>query len=327
VGTGSGKGEPAGRVLAVCISDEKGVPKRAVDSVRLRADHGIEGDAHAGPWHRQVSLLSSEDIEGVRARGLRVEFGAFAENIVVEGLDLTRFGLGTVFRLGASAAVRISQIGKVCHVRCAIYTQTGDCIMPRLGLFARVVEGGEVRPGDEVAVLQEVPRGAFQAVILTLSSTASEGKREDTAGPAVQALLESKLGAHIYRLEILPDRKERIVERLMHYADGHSIDLILTVGGTGFSPDDVAPEATLAVVERAVPGFGEAMRRASLEKTRNAILSRATAGIRGRTLIVNLPGSERAALENLETILPALPHGLGKLRGDRTPCGDEGKPR
>jgi molybdenum cofactor synthesis domain-containing protein len=274
-----------------------------------------------------VSLLSREDIDRVKARGLRVEFGAFAENIVVDGLDLSRFGLGTVFRLGAGAVVRISQIGKVCHVRCAIYTQTGDCIMPRLGLFARVVEGGEVRPGDEIALLQEVPRSAFQAVILTLSSTASEGKREDTAGPAVQALLESKLGAHIYRLEILPDRKDKIVERLKHYADGHGIDLILTVGGTGFSPDDVAPEATLAAAERAVPGLAEAMRAASLAKTPNAMLSRAAAGIRGRTLIVNLPGSKRAAAENLETILRALPHGLQKLRGDKTPCGDGGNTR
>jgi molybdenum cofactor synthesis domain-containing protein len=129
------------------------------------------------------------------------------------------------------------------------------------------------------------------------------------------------MDAHVYRTEVVPDEQEIIAERLKHYADGHSIDLVLTVGGTGFSPRDVTPEATRAVVERPAPGLDEAMRAASLARTPHAVLSRGASGIRGRTLIVNLPGSERAAVENLDVILPALPHGLAKLRGEMSECG------
>jgi molybdenum cofactor synthesis domain-containing protein len=133
--------------------------------------------------------------------------------------------------------------------------------------------------------------------------------------------LARHLEGHVYRVEVLPDEEETIAARLRHYADGHSIDLVLTVGGTGFSPRDVTPEATRAVVERLTPGLDEAMRAASLRQTPHAMLSRGVSGIRGRTLIVNLPGSERAARENLEAILPALGHGLAKLRGDAADCG------
>ena len=125
----------------------------------------------------------------------------------------------------------------------------------------------------------------------------------------------------MYASEILPDESPRIADRLRHYSNGHSIDLVLTVGGTGFSPRDVTPEATRSVVERPTPGLDEAMRAASLTKTAHAILSRACSGIRASTLIVNLPGSQRAAVENLNVILPGLPHGLAKLRGEQSDCG------
>jgi molybdenum cofactor synthesis domain-containing protein len=313
-----------GRIVTVCTSERKQEPKKQVQSAVLKVDHGIEGDAHAGSWHRQVSLLSLKNIHAMRAKGLEIEFGAFAENLVTEDIDLDRLGLGTVLRLGKSAVVRISQIGKVCHDPCAIFHQTGDCIMPRAGMFARVLEGGEVRAGDAVEVTEEISREAFQTVILTISTLGSKGQREDTAGPAVQGMLEEKLGAHLYKLEVLPDEREQIIGRLKHYSDGHSIDLIVTVGGTGFSPDDSTPEATREVIERETPGLAEAMRAASMEKTPHAMLSRGVTGIRGQTLIVNLPGSKKGALENLEAILPALPHGLEKLRGDTTPCAGDG---
>jgi molybdenum cofactor synthesis domain-containing protein len=166
-----------------------------------------------------------------------------------------------------------------------------------------------------------VPREKVQAVVLTISDRCSRGEAADTAGPAVGRLLESSVQAHVYSSEIIPDEQDQIAARLKHYSDGHSIDLVLAVGGTGFAPRDVTPEAVSAVIERPAPGLDEAMRRASLEKTPMAMLSRGVSGIRKRTLIVSLPGSERGAVENLEAILPAMGHGLAKLRGDPSDCG------
>jgi len=310
------------RVEALCISDRKGERKHAVPSAVFRADFGIEHDAHAGSWHRQVSLLSSEDVEEVRKSALpRLQPGDFAENALVSGLDFASIGLGTRLRLGENALLSVTQIGKVCHAPCEIARLTGDCIMPRRGLFARVETGGKVAVGDPVEVVSLVRREVFQAVVLTISDRCSRGEAIDTAGPAVSKRLQEKLQAHVYRTEIIPDERETISARLRHYADGHSIDLIVTVGGTGFAPRDVTPEATRALVERPTPGLDEAMRAASLAKTAHAVLSRGTSGIRGSTLILNLPGSERAAVENLDAVLTALPHGLEKLRGDPSDCG------
>jgi molybdenum cofactor synthesis domain-containing protein len=172
-----------------------------------------------------------------------------------------------------------------------------------------------------VELVECVPRSVPQTVVLTISDRCSRGQAQDTAGPAVVLQLEQMLGAHVYRLAILPDEQNVIMERLKHYCDGHSIDLVVTVGGTGFSPSDVTPEATREVLERFTPGLDEAMRAASLAKTPHAMLSRATSGIRGATLILNLPGSLIAATENLGVVMPALRHGLSKLRGDATDCG------
>jgi len=314
------------KIEAICVSEKKGERKRPVEVATFRAGHGIESDAHAGPWHRQVSLLDREDIEAMRRRGLPdLAPGDFAENVILSGLDLAACGLGTRLRLGTEAVLSVTQIGKLCHSPCAIYKATGDCIMPRRGVFTRVEKGGRVQAGDPAEVLELVPRERFQAVVLTISDRCSRGLAQDTAGPAVVAQLKSSLGAHIYRTEVLPDEREKIRDRLKHYADGHSIDLVVTVGGTGFSPRDVTPEATRELLERPTPGLDEAMRHSSFSKTPHAALSRGISGIRGSTLIVNLPGSERAAVENLEAILAALPHGLAKLRGDPADCGVDRK--
>jgi len=312
----------AGKVEAICISQHKGIPKTSVSSAQIRRDHGIEGDAHAGPWHRQVSILAHENIETFKQSGrLDLQAGAFAENLVVSGLELSALGLGSRVRLGADVILSITQLGKCCHHRCAIFHQTGDCIMPRVGLFARVVVGGDVNVGDRAEIEEVVPRAVFQAVVLTLSDRCAAGTATDTTGPAVAALLRESLPAHIYATEILPDGRAGLAKRLRHYADGHGIDLVIAAGGTGLAPRDETPEAVRDVVERLTPGFDEAMRQASMAVTPLAMLSRACSGIRGSTLILSLPGSERAAEENLRAILPALPHGLAKLRGDPADCG------
>ena len=311
-----------GTVRALCTSRKQGECKTPLDAALFVADQGIEGDAHAGDWHRQVSLLAAADIDGVRAQGMPdLKAGDFAENVVVTGIDLAALGLGSRLRLGTDAELSLTQIGKVCHTHCAIYSRTGDCIMPRLGVFGRVLKSGAVRVGDEVAVLAAVPRETLQCVVLTISDRWSRGEAEDTAGPAVAARLREGLGGHVYAGEIVPDERARIEARLKHYCDGHSIDLVCAVGGTGFAPRDVTPEAVAAVIERPTPGLDEAMRAASLAKTPHAMLSRAVSGLRGGTLVLSLPGSERAAVDNLDAVLPALGHGLAKLRGDRADCG------
>jgi MOSC domain-containing protein YiiM len=138
------------RIVSVAVSKKKGTRKTCVAEVNLIKDHGIEGDAHAGAWHRQVSFLANESIEKARQNGLNVSFGDFAENIATEGIDWTKTGVGTRLKLGDSALVEITQIGKECHQKCAIYYQAGDCIMPREGIFARVLEGGPIHSGDPI---------------------------------------------------------------------------------------------------------------------------------------------------------------------------------
>lgn len=143
-----------GKVLAVNISEEKGTRKTNIESCTLLKDFGLKGDAHGGPWHRQVSLLANESIEKMRSKGLNVGFGDFAENITTEGVDLVHLPIGTEIRIGNAVRLRVTQIGKECHERCAIYYQAGDCVMPREGIFAEVVKEGEVKVGDEIIIYQ-----------------------------------------------------------------------------------------------------------------------------------------------------------------------------
>jgi MOSC domain-containing protein YiiM len=137
------------KVLAVCISEKKGERKKPVESVELRENHGIVGDGHAGDWHRQVSLLAQESIDKMRAMGLDVSAGDFAENITTSGIDLVSLPIGSRLQVG-EALLEVTQIGKECHTRCAIYYQAGDCVMPKEGIFARVITGGIIKPEDGI---------------------------------------------------------------------------------------------------------------------------------------------------------------------------------
>ncbi len=147
-----------GIVTAICISEKKGTPKRAVPSACLLVDHGVENDAHAGNWHRQVSLLSLEKIEDFKKRGAIVTYGDFGENLVVSGIDFVTLPVGTRLHLG-DILMEVTQIGKECHTRCAIFHTMGECIMPTQGVFAKVLQGGTVRPGDIMTVGDIAPTG------------------------------------------------------------------------------------------------------------------------------------------------------------------------
>ncbi len=161
----------------------------------------------------------------------------------------------------------------------------------------------------------------FSAGILTISDKGSRGEREDLSGPEIRQVLSS-LPARVEAYEVIPDEEEIIARKLIEYADRKGLNLILTTGGTGLSPRDVTPEATRKVLNKEVRGIAEAMRAEGLKITPTAMLSRATAGIRGRSLIINLPGSPRAARENLMVVMPALKHALEKTQGDPADCGN-----
>lgn len=139
------------QVLAVCISEKKGTVKHPVPEIQLKIDHGIVGDAHAGNWHRQVSLLADESVELMRQRFPDIPTGAFAENILTQGIALSKLPIGTKLRVG-QVLLQVTQIGKECHADCAIRRQVGDCVMPREGIFTRVLEEGSIHPGDEITI-------------------------------------------------------------------------------------------------------------------------------------------------------------------------------
>ncbi|HXL03293.1 MAG TPA: molybdopterin-binding protein [Bacillota bacterium] len=297
-----------GIVIAVCISKEKGTIKHDVGKAVIMDGYGLENDAHGGPWHRQVSLLSEESIQKMSDIGLNVFPGIFAENITVRGIDLPNLPVGIWLWVGEEAILEITQIGKECHTGCAVFKQVGQCVMPKEGVFAKVIKGGEVKRGDII-------RAGFpvRSAILTISDKGSRGERPDTSGDIIEDEAKS-IGAVIAR-GIVPDDYDRIVSELRHMADDLEADLILTTGGTGLGPRDVTPEATEAVIDKSVPGIPYAMLQSGLAKTPHAMLSRATAGVRGRTLIINLPGSPKAVKEGLDSILPALIHAVEEIRG------------
>ena len=306
----------SGIVTAVCISERKGTVKKDVGRCMILKDFGLEGDAHAGSA-RQVSLLSAEQVEAFRERsGGVVELppGVFGENLLIEGFDFKSLPVGTLFRIN-EVLLELTQIGKTCHTGCEIAKKTGECIMPREGVFARVLEGGEVKTGDKVELVEKAATSHFRAAVITASDRSFRGERPDRSGPKIAEII-SKAGYEVIAQLLLPDDEERLVDALTSLCDKDKPDVIFTTGGTGLSPRDHMPEATQKVAERDVPGIAEAIRAYSLKITPNAMLSRAASVIRGRTLIINLPGSPKAVTECLEYVLPVLEHGLGILRGE-----------
>ena len=304
------------KVLSVNISDCKGTFKFPVDSGQLKREAGIIGDAHAGNWHRQISLLGQESVDKMIALGVRdLTPGKFAENITTEGLELYTLPIGQRLKIGKSI-VEVTQIGKECHRHCQIYKQVGMCIMPTEGIFVKVITEGEIQAGDEITLLPDI-----RAAIVIASDKGYAGVREDLSGPAIEQAVKDV--AHVVKTLILPDEREQIANVLRELADIGEYDVIFTSGGTGFAPRDVTPEATMDVVDRIVPGIPEAIRMESIKFTKNAMLSRAVAGIRKQTLIVNMPGSPKAVVECMAVILSALPHAIETLRGEAYECARE----
>ena len=267
----------AGQVKAICLSEKKGTAKIPVEKIEVIENHGFKNDAHAGSWHRQVSLLSYETREEFKKMGSTVEDGAFGENLLISGIDFNEIEIGTRLKIG-DVILEITQLGKSCHNHCAIYHQVGKCIMPTNGLFSRVLKGGTIQLNDSVEVLKERDK-RLRVAILTLSDKGSQGQREDLSGPYIQDCFKER-GYYVTSYEFLPDEQTLIEQALINLSDRCRNDLIITSGGTGLSMRDVTPEATLKVATRNVPGISEAIRYESMKYTNRAMLSRGVSVLR-----------------------------------------------
>lgn len=303
-----------GEIIAVCIGAEKGEGKKNLGAGLLIKDQGLEGDENAGFAHRQVSLLAVESAERINKKGLQAGSGDFAENLTTRGIDLSSLPAGTRLKAGPEAILRVTPIGGKKSRR-ASGVQTGDGTVLQERIFAEVLKGGLLRTGDRLEVLPNYRFGT-----ITVSDKGAAGEREDSSGPLLGELLRPR--GDIARSAVVPDERAALVAELRHMV-AEGLDAVFTSGGTGLSPRDITPEATLEVIERLVPGIAEAMRRETFSATPRAMLSRAVAGISGQTLIVNLPGSPRAVRECFAVLELVLDHALETLTGRGAECGAE----
>jgi len=246
------------------------------------------------------------------AKGLDVGPGDFAENLTTRGIDLVNLPLGTRLSVGKEVILRVTQIGKECHNRCAIYYQAGDCVMPREGIFAEVLMDGKIKVEDKIEI-----KHSYKFGVITASDKGSRGEREDLSGPTVGEMLLPF--GDVIDYVIVPDDRAALA-KMMRNMVTNGFDAIFTTGGTGMSPRDITPEATLDVIERLVPGIPEAIRRETAAATAKAMLSRGIAGISGATLIINLPGSPKAVAECLAVVTPVLEHALDTVSGRGGEC-------
>jgi len=310
----TGMTDATGRVESVNISTEKGTIKHPVPAITI-AGHGIESDGHAGPGLRQVSLLAAESIERFGAQMNRTfRPGEFAENLTVRGFDLLDTALLDRFRIG-SVELEVTAIGKTCHGGdCAVFREVGKCVMPKEGIFCRVIAGGTVQPGDAI---ESHPR-CMRITILTLSDRASQSVYADKSGPRLQALLEQFGAERRWRVlvesAVLPDDAAKLEQALVRARDD-AVDVVFTTGGTGIGPRDITPDVVARLADKTVPGIMEAIRAKYGPAHPNALLSRSVAAVLGTTLVYTLPGSVRAVEEYLAEILKTLEHALYMLRG------------
>lgn len=296
-------------ILSVNISLKKGTPKTPVAGAEL--DHlGVQGDAHAGAWHRQVSLLGVESFEKMAAvSGKKPNFGDFAENLTTRGFRL--YDMHPLDRLVSdNLELEVTQIGKKCHGKeCAIFRQSGDCVMPREGVFCRVIRGGLVQPGDR---LQYQPK-VIRIAIITLSDRAYAGEYDDLSAPLLKQLAEEHFASAgrlcAIQTLILPDDPGRLQEQVREFLSAGA-DIIFTTGGTGIGARDITTDVIKPMLSKEIPGITEMIRMKYGMQFPEALLSRSVAGVIDRTLIYTLPGSPKAVREYAGEIFRTLQHAL-----------------
>ena len=299
-------------VVSVNISEKKGTIKVPVPKIELN-ELGVASDAHAGYWHRQVSLLADESVQRfTHAAGRKINYGEFAENITTKGLELVNTHPLDRLTIG-DVELEITQIGKECHgTSCAIFKEVGNCVMPKEGIFARVLKNGTVKAGDKVTYTPRI----YKVLIITLSDRASRGEYSDRSGPKIEQLLSgffenSKWGYSIDR-KLIPDDKVAL-KALLEEAKQAQTDIVITTGGTGIGPRDITPDVVKSLLDKEIPGIMEMIRFKYGSLKPNALLSRAVAGVMNQTLVYTLPGSVKAVEEYMTEITPTLKHSIYML--------------
>lgn len=300
------------KILSVNVSGKKGTIKIPVDRIIL-SEIGVSGDAHSGNWHRQVSLLGKESFEKMESSaGRNLHFGEFAENITTEGFLL--YQMKPFDRLiSGNIVLEVTQIGKKCHGNnCAIFQETGNCIMPKEGIFCRVIEGGELQEGD---VLEYHPK-VIKVHIITLSDRASQGIYEDLSGPMLKKLSEEFFTGNGRQVEIkntiIPDDEVQL-KALLEMLIEQNTDIIFTTGGTGIGSRDITPDVVKSMLDKEIPGIMEMIRVKYGMQFPNALISRSIAGVAGKTLIYALPGNPKAVKEYSDEIFKTVEHSFRML--------------
>lgn len=301
------------KILSTNISVKKGTIKKPVDYIELNKN-GIQDDAHAGSWHRQVSMLGVESFDRFsELAGRKINFGEFAENITTEGMELFHTAPFDRFS-NQNIELEVTQIGKKCHGdSCAIYREVGNCVMPKEGIFVRVIRGGKVKAGDALEYYPKI----FKTLIITLSDRASKGEYEDRSGPKVKEAIETFLTLNRWsnsiRNIIIPDDKNELKSILLNTKDKY--DFIFTTGGTGIGPRDITVDVIKPLLDKEIPGIMEMIRIKYGMKKPNALISRSVAGLINNTMIFTLPGSVKAVNEYMSEITKVLRHLLLMLYG------------
>jgi len=300
-------------VVSVNISKKKGTIKKPVDCIDL-TETGVKGDAHAGKWHRQVSLLAEESIKKAESMA-NANFppGTFAENITTRGIELHKTTVFDRFFNG-NVELEVTQIGKKCHSACEIGKKIGNCIMPFEGIFARVIKKGKIKAMD---VLEYFPK-VFDIRVITLSDRASLGEYTDISGEKIKELSQTWFGNHTlnakYNNVIIPDEPEMLEKQLQDIFQKQA-DIVFTTGSTGIGERDIAPETILPLLDKEIPGIMDMIRLRYGTDKPNALLSRSVAGVKNKTLVFALPGSPKAVAEYLNEIHKILLHTLLMVNG------------
>lgn len=303
-------------IVSLNISVEKGTVKQPVEKAELY-EEGIKDDAHAGNWHRQVSMLAQEDVDNFSIEDANEkEFapGEFAENITTKGIDYKKVAVLDRFKIGGTE-LEVTQIGKKCHGDgCAIYVEVGKCVMPKSGIFARVINGGEIGKGDKIEYIER----PLKVKVITLSDRANSGEYKDLSGPTINNLLINHYQSKRWHLdldaEIIPDDKDRLLH-LLNDAKNDNYDIIITTGGTGIGPRDITPDVVTEFSDKLVPGIMEHIRVKYGQEIPNALISRAVVGVKDKMIIYTLPGSVKAVNEYMNEILKTMEHMILMVHG------------
>lgn len=303
-----------GKIVSINISSEKGTIKQPVSEGEI-GELGLVGDAHAGPWHRQISLLGKEDIDIFSQEKEKVfKHGDFAENITVEGLKFHNIQILDILEIG-EAKLLVTQIGKACHGSgCSIFNEVGACVMPKEGIFTQVIKPGKIKVGDTISCIPKT----LHIKVITLSDRASKGIYTDRSGPELLQLLEKFFKDTRwhpqFHYKLLPDNAELLEDELKQDID-NEIDIIFTTGGTGVGPRDITSEVVVDLSDKIIPGIMDYIRIKCGEKNPKALLSRSVAVTAGKSIIYALPGSKRAISEYMEEIVKTMEHIVFTLHG------------